>query len=189
MARRYDHTPEQLRELASASGTRMMVEVGYHEFSARGVATRMGYTVGTLYNLFENLDMFILHVNALTLDEWYGNLSARLAQPDHDPIDALARGYYEFAQQNYNRFLALFEHQMEEVPDWYQPKLHRFFDLVEETLRAKGMRQERASHLAKALWAGVHGVTVLSLSGKLQLLGADDADTLMKTVLTGLLTE
>lgn len=187
MARRYDHTPEELRELALTSGIAMMEEEGYRNFSARGVAGRMGYTVGTLYNLFENLDMFILHINARTLDEWYASLSSTLSATRGDPVKALARGYITFAQRNYNRFLALFEHQVKDVPDWYRPKMQRLFELVETALKDRVKDSKKARHLAKVLWASIHGITILSLSGKLEVVGADAAEKLMDTVLTGLL--
>lgn len=187
MARRYDHSPEELMELALSKGSQMLDEVGYHNFSSRGAATSMGYTVGTLYHLFDNQDMYILHINARTLDEWYEFLSAKLKTAKKDPIMTLAKGYLEYAGTHPNRFFALFEHRVAKVPDWYKPKMHRFFLLVETLLRERGMTPAKASHHAKVLWASVHGITTLSLTGKLDLVGASAAETLIKTALEGLL--
>lgn len=189
MARRYDHTPEELRELAIQSGIAMLEEVGFSRFSARGVATRMGYTVGTLYNLFESLDLFLLHLNARTLDEWYAMLVKKLETEGGDKIRILARGYLEFARTHYHRFTALFEHKMAEVPAWYNPKMHRLFELVETALDLQEQDAEKTRHVAKVLWASIHGISVLSLSGKLEVVGADSAEKLMETVLRALLAK
>lgn len=187
MARRYDHTPDEVREMAMQCGTEMLAELGYRGFSARGVAARMGYTVGTLYNLFENLDMFILHLNARTLEEWHTTLRQRLERTKGDKIRALARGYLEFSRMHYHRFMALFEHQVEVIPDWYKPKMRQMFELVEEALRAHMNESKKARHMAKVLWASIHGITVLSLSGKLEVVEADSAEKLMDTVIDSVL--
>lgn len=168
------------------SGTALMKEVGYAKFSARGAAARMGYTVGTLYHLFGNLETYILHLNARTLEEWHTQLSASLRATKGDPVKCLAKGYMEFAAENYNRFTALFDHQVKDVPEWYRPKMQQLFALVEGALDSKTRDARKTRHLAKVLWASIHGITILSLSGKLEVVGADAAEKLVETVIKGL---
>lgn len=43
--------------------------MGLSGFSTRQIAKKIGYTLGTLYNIFESYDDIILHINAATLDE------------------------------------------------------------------------------------------------------------------------
>src|SRR5207253_2291494 len=50
MARRSDHTRAELEALILDEGHRLMAETGYARFSAREVAKRVGYSIGTIYN-------------------------------------------------------------------------------------------------------------------------------------------
>ena len=69
MARRSDHTREELKELAIAAGQKVISDEGFCKFSARKVAKEMGYTVGTLYNIFGDYNDIVLHINFATLDD------------------------------------------------------------------------------------------------------------------------
>ena len=84
MARRSDHSREELREMTLTAAENIVVEQGYEGLSARKVATAIGYTVGTLYLVFENLDDLILHINARTLDR----LHARMTKSQANSGDA-----------------------------------------------------------------------------------------------------
>ncbi len=182
MARRSDHSKEELIELAIQAGIELIEEKGFSKFSARAVASKMGYTVGTLYHLFGTLDDFILHINARTLDKWYDILEKGLKKQKHDPIHYLAKAYMRFARDHYQRWTALFEHHIEEgkvVPDWYAPKLTRFFTLVENALLPYTNNDHaEARRMGKVLWASIHGICVLALSGKLEIVGAESAEIL-----------
>jgi hypothetical protein len=65
------------------------------------------------------------------------------------------------------------------LPEWYVPKMARFFTLVENIL-LPDMHNNRAKakRAARVLWAGIHGICILALSGKLDLVGADSAEIL-----------
>ena len=84
MGRRSDHSREELRALIVAEGHRQLAEVGYARFSAREVAKRIGYSIGTIYNVFGTLDQLILAINGETLDLWKAHLEARLSAPTDD---------------------------------------------------------------------------------------------------------
>jgi AcrR family transcriptional regulator len=142
--------------------------------------------VGTIYHVFGSLDGYILHINAATLDEWYRELSAGAARHRGEAIHYLARGYLDFAQRNRRRFDALFEHHLEEgtpVPEWYAAKSNRLFTLVEAALAERYTDAAQARYLARLLWANVHGITVLALSGKLDGENGDCAEKLIGTML------
>lgn len=55
-----------------------MDEVGFAHFSAREVAKRIGYSIGTIYNVFGSYDAFILAINGRTLALWRDHLLRRL---------------------------------------------------------------------------------------------------------------
>ncbi len=183
MARRSEHTTEELKEIAIRAGFEMMDEKGYQGFSARGVAAKMGYTVGTIYHLFGDLDTFILNVNARTLDEWYEDEVSRAPKKAEQLVRYYAHSYLAYARAHYNRWSALFEHRMQDdapVPKWYAPKMMRMFDLIEGAVMPHvGDDPKAAARLAKLMWASVHGISTLSLQGKLDQTGAGAAERMI----------
>ncbi|MFH1159062.1 MAG: TetR/AcrR family transcriptional regulator [Pseudomonadota bacterium] len=187
MARRSDHTKEELTELAIRKGIEIIDKNGVSGFSARRIARAMGYTVGTLYHVFGDLDQYMLHLNARILDEWHEDLSLGLRRTRKDPVRFLAQGYVDFARKHYNRWTTLFEFRMTRqtpLPGWYTAKLSRLFELVENAiLPHAGGDLRKARRSAKVLWAGIHGICVLSLSGKLGIVGAEKPEILVKSLL------
>lgn len=175
MARRSDHTREELKNLAVQAGYTLLKEEGLAEFSARKVAREIGYTVGTLYNVFGTYEIFMLHIQAAILDDWFADLeSAMKHNQDTHPLHALAAAYIAYAKKNYSTWSVLFTRTSipkEESPDWYKQKLDQFFALVEQVvLPIVGNDTVEAQKSARLLWASIHGICVLTLSGKLDLL-------------------
>lgn len=186
MARRSDHSREELRGLALQKGLEMIDKNGFSAFSARGVTKAMGYTVGTLYHVFGDLDQYMLHVNGLILDEWHEELMEGLKRTKKDPLRYLAQSYIDFARRHYNRWTTLFEFRMAKpapLPEWYAEKLARLFLLVENAILPHSGDAKKARHDAKVLWAGIHGICVLSLSGKLDIVGAEKTEVLANSLL------
>src|SRR5687768_11034179 len=110
MARRSDHSPEELRSLILREAQRHLAEAGYARFSAREVARRAGYSVGTIYNVFGSLDWLLFEVNTLTFQMWADLLEQRLAGGS-DRLEALVDGYFEFAESNRNLWEAIWAHR------------------------------------------------------------------------------
>jgi AcrR family transcriptional regulator len=186
MGRRSDHTREELTAMAVQAGMRLIEENGFQNFSARAAAARIGYAVGTIYHVFGNLDGFILQINSATLDEWYEELKAGLAAHTGDPVRYLAMAYLEFARRNRQRFNALFEHHLPEdapFPDWYAAKSDRMFSLLETALVPRYKDPVQTRHMARLLWAGVHGITVLALTNRVDADGDDSAARLITSML------
>ena len=150
----------------------------------RQVAKDIGYSVGTLYNVFEHYDILILYINAKTLDQMIGELGDGFAEVSdaRDRAQHLARGYLRFARDNRFLWNALFEHTLPsemEVPEWYSEKIQRLFALVEHALAPRTSNPQDAQTMAKTLWAGIHGICVLGLSNKLNAVGAQPMESLM----------
>jgi AcrR family transcriptional regulator len=197
VGRRSDHSREDLRALTLAAARRVMASEGLRGLTARRLAKEIGYSPGTLYNMFENLDEVALRVNAELLDDLYEHLTAALAgQPDpRTALTAMARAYMDRARAEPGLWSALFEHRMAEnrpLPDWYGARIARLFALAEEVLGplfAPG--QEAACHRsARVLWSALQGMTSLALASKLEPLARISAeamaDDLVATYLAGL---
>ena len=195
MARRSDHSREELREMAITAAEQIVVEQGYEGLSARKVATAIGYTVGTLYLVFENLDDLILNINARTLDRLHARMKASQAKCGDagDCLLQLGQVYIGFADEDPHRWAMVFEHRLTDeqaAPAWYQEKITRMFALVEEGLEplAGGHTRDEITQASRALWGGVHGICILALAGNLGIAGVESVQDLTKTLITNYLS-
>jgi len=183
MARRSDHSHREIAKLAIRKGLEIIKQSGFATFSARKVAQGIGYTVGTLYNVFGSYDDMMLHINAATLDEWYEAMEAGLQQSNAaTPVHALALAYIDYSQRHHHQWHTLFEYRFaaeRDIPEWYRERTLRFFHRVErELLPVVGNDATQARQAAHVLWAGIHGICVLSLSGKLAQMESGSAEML-----------
>ena len=176
MGRRSDHSRAELADMILAEGQRHMADVGYAGFSAREVAKRIGYSIGTLYNVFGSHDLLVLAINVRTLERWADALRTGLHDASGDRIEAMARAYFNFAAANPQAWAALYDHRMppgQAVPDWYRAALAALLEIVfSEIERAlPGVAPSRAAELGRSLLALVHGHCVWALNGTFALLG------------------
>jgi AcrR family transcriptional regulator len=189
MGRRSIHTAEELRELILKAATELIEADGLAGLSAREIARRIGYSPGTLYNVFDNLDDLVLTIEARLLDR----LAARLSEVPPSPspqehLQRLADVYITFTSQNPRLWNLLFEHHMpagKDIPAWYRMKLDGLMARIEEALApvmdADPAGRQRA---ARVLWAGVHGITSLSTADKLSNITSDAAGPLVQDLVS-----
>jgi AcrR family transcriptional regulator len=185
MGRRSDHSREELREIAVAAGHRHMEEVGFAHFSAREVAKRIGYSIGTIYNVFGSYDALILAINGRTLALWRDHLERRLAQSAGSAETGRAvrlkqaiTAYFEFAEKHRHAWAAIYDFRLPEdtaPPESYQNQVRAIFEIViAEVRHALPLeRQDRAEALTRSLLATVHGHCVFAMNGTFAMLGED----------------
>ena len=186
MARRSDHSREELKELAISAGQAIIREEGFSNFSARKVARNIGYTIGTIYNIFESHDDFILHINRVTLDDIGQFIASKTNKTGIDGIKQMADAYIEFARTDYNRWSALFEHIMPKdtpLPDWYDAEIKKIFFAVEGIFSTVIKDKEKSQMAARTIWAGIHGICQLGLTGKLDIVGAKSVHELTDSLI------
>lgn len=181
MGRRSDHTRSELKQLFVEEGRRQLDEAGLAAFSARDVAKRVGYSIGTVYNVFGSYDGLILAMNARTLELWTANLKARLAEAGEDRIACLVRAYFEFAAANPKTWIAIYEHHMADggpAPDWYQGVVAELMGVVGTEIAAvlPGVDPVRAMALARSLVATVHGHCAFALYNTFRMLGETEPE-------------
>ncbi len=153
------------REIAEADGLRGL--------TARRIAGRIGYSVGTLYNLFEDLDELIFRLHVTTLDALHEAcaLAPRTGEPEAD-LRALGRAYIGFTGEHPRLWNLLFEHSLPEgrpLPDWYLEKVARLLVLVEAAIAPlfSPGREAQRLHSARVLWSSLHGMCSVAIAGKL----------------------
>jgi len=190
MGRRSNHSGVALRDLILDAAEDMIKTGGLASLSAREIAKRVGYSPGTIYNVFENLDDVVLHVEARLLDALDAHLAALMPGPDPARnVHELALAYLQFTHDHPRLWNLLFEHHLPagvEIPDWYQEKLEGLMRRVESALSPLMplADQEDVQRGARVLWAGVHGITSLSTADKLSIVTTDGAATLVRDLVT-----
>lgn len=179
MARRIDHTRAELRDLIIVEGHRLMAEEGFARFSARQVAKRIGYVLGTLYNVFGNLDAMVFAINTRTFEQWAAAMEDALQRKGDDPIAAMVGGYFDFARDNRNLWTAIYDHHLPggfEIPEDQAVQRGRLTAIVaHQVARVLPQASEGAvAGITRSLIATVHGHCVLALGGSFALMGEED---------------
>lgn len=189
MARRNDHSREEIQQMAITAAIAILNAEGQAGLSTRKVAHAIGYTAGTLYLVFKNLDELIMHVNAATLDELHMLLSAEVnrAKNPTQTIKNMALVYLQFARQHYARWSLLFTHRLPEgeiIPEWLENKVRNLFVLVGLPLKQllPTLPDEDCMCAVRVLWSGVHGACDLGLNDKLSLGGEIKTEVLIESL-------
>ena len=179
MARRSDHSRKELREIMVDEGHALMAQSGFTAFSAREVARRIGYSVGTIYNVFDSLDHLLVAINTRTFAQWTKFVHDRLEAAREDRIAALVEAYFDFARENTKLWMAIYDHRL--PPGMDMPAddqdVRRQLTLIvigELTALLPGRSEIDLERMARSLIATVHGHCAFSLNGTFDLMGEKD---------------
>ncbi|MGJ0486567.1 MAG: TetR/AcrR family transcriptional regulator [Methylomicrobium sp.] len=187
MARRSEHTLPEIKAMVLQAAETLVAEEGSKALTMRNVAFEIGYTVGSIYMVFENMNDLVLHLNARTLDALIEEFDDLPAGSPAQAIEAIGGIYLNFARRHFNCWSLIFEHRPPEgadLPEWYREKVERAFSRFEAEFKrlAEGRRSDaQVKQAARALWGGIHGICILSLTGKFAAAGGgDDLDAGVK---------
>jgi|TARA_Y100000031_G_scaffold63502_1_gene71360 AcrR family transcriptional regulator len=170
---------------------------GLRGLTTRKIANRIGYSVGTLYNVFANSDDLVNHLNAETLESLYQSC-ARAAtvrpldrtpqqppqqapeqmpeqMPEQTPeemLRALARRYIAYVAAHPNLWGVVLDHSQpngQDPPDWLEAKVTALLGLAEAALAPlfPSGTESERLHSARVLWAALYGISTLGFAGKI----------------------
>ncbi len=160
----------------------ILEEDGLAGLQARRIAEKAGCAVGTVYNVYGDLDGVIFAANEETLREIMADCQAALAAAGNaapaERLIALANAYARYALAHPRRFDALFTHRApptREFPASFEKMTDELFALLGATFAAAAARLPEAERklAARALWASVHGIVTLGLQDRVGLLARD----------------
>ncbi len=147
---------------------------GLGEMQARRIAEEADCSVGTLYNIFGDIDGVILAVNERTLADLGRALTAAAGRAASAELEArlmiLAGAYLDFASANQQRWRTVFEHRLPEarpLPEEYRQDRRRLLALLDAQLEDAIPDPAVRADAAFALFSAVHGIVLLSLDAKL----------------------
>ncbi|MDX1303717.1 TetR-like C-terminal domain-containing protein [Photobacterium sp.] len=173
MARRNDHTREELVSMTLEQVKNFLSEHPHHELSLRKVAAMIGYVPSTLVNVFGNYNLLLLHAVAQTLDELFAEAANEMknATSPEDALRRLAYCYQEFAASHPYRWQLIFQHTMsgDDLPEWQSERIDKMTGMLEALIRqiTPEKSEKEIMEASRVLWAGVHGITLLSVDDKL----------------------
>lgn len=176
MARRSDHSRDELRRMIVTEGHRHMADVGYARFSAREIAKRIGYSVGTVYNVCSDHDHLVMAINTRTFSIWAEYVNLALGASEGDRIRDLVAAYFGFAKEHRRLWEAIYDHHLPAdvpIPKDQDEQRGRLTDIIVAEISAvlPIYGKERSARLARSLIATVHGHCVMDLSGSFSRMG------------------
>jgi len=161
MARRSEHSQEEIKEMILVASEEIVREQGFSALKVRKIAADIGYTVGSIYMVFTNMDDLMIHIKVRTLRKLFQSLqgSVSVISPKEDVL-TMALAYIDFVMKNQGLWRMLFEHQLSVdavIPESYRQEwqaidhcfcvpLLQYHDLVSER-----QAQQIARVLAKSL--------------------------------------
>lgn len=185
-------------ELIEAAEHRI-AEHGVARLHARELAADVGCSIGTIYNLFDDLDALILHVSFCTLKRIDTVMEESIADGGSasaiERMVTLGRTYCDFAVSHRNLWAALFEHNLPAdypLPDWVLEGQLSLFRHIEEPLSSymAGSENEFVGRTARSLFSMVHGMVSLSLERRISGVNLDMLDEqtefMVRTFVAGL---
>lgn len=181
MGRRSSHSPGELRHIILQSARKLVEDSGLSALSARAIAKDIGYSPGTLYNVFNNLDDLLLSIQAALIEEALEEMNAIPAGSNGSAdLRALSDAYISFALKNRELWTLLLQHvpkpgaTSSEVVDRNH---NAIIELLESAIKPIMREHDETSvrRFAKAIWASVHGISVIAVAEKASVLPIDDA--------------
>lgn len=172
MGRRSVHSPEELRQLILDASQTIVERNGITGLSAREIARMIGYSPGTLYNIFENLDDVLMTLQVQLMGRTVEHLKrVPLSSDGEKNIADLAHAYVDFALVNrrmWNLFLAHSLPPGVSVPALFHDYTNSLVDIVRTALTpiAPNAPRESLDASARALWAGLNGITAVAATEK-----------------------
>ena len=167
---------------------------GASGISARKIAARVGCSATTLYLYYRNLDDLLHHLRM----EGHALLAAAFAtvdpcQPALERVRAMGRAYYRFGMANRASYDLMFTSRPSATPrrELVQREMYTLMllrDVVCSGIERGEIRRELDPMVAtNVLWAEIHGVTALAVSGMLVETAAGHHDEVLEGILEGAL--
>lgn len=173
MARRSDHTREELNGLTLQAARRIVERDGIEMLSARKVAAEIGYTVGTIYQHFDGMDDLVHQMNAQTLEQLYARCEdAPKEGAPGERLSSLADAFISFAQHHRMEWEAVITYRYGPDHKWspdYDAKVNALLGLMADatsSLYESGDEFSQQKDM-RLLWVGLYGAFSLDVSDRL----------------------
>lgn len=195
MARRSDHTRSELTELVQETARTLIERDGLDAVTARRIASEIGYSPGSIYNVFDNLDHLISAVNEDTMRM----LNAELAKVEmtgdaRQNARRVLAVYIDFREAHPALWDAVLAHAIRPgvvQPESYLKEIEISFGVAARAIAPAFDGDADELRLAvDVLWSSLQGIFSISPQGLLatdiQTRRREMAEFLVETYLKGL---
>lgn len=197
MARRKEHSHDEIRKLAITATMDRLAYEPMQEISLRQIANAIGYAPSTLVKVFGSYHYLLLACSANTLMALLHELNQLEDTSSGSRLLMMANRYYDYALANPHLFNLVFELKMEADEALPQSQLSLISLLLsklekEISLIVPHLKAGELEAASRNFWSMIHGITVLSLKDKLfcQSLDAPSLLTMqVETFIAGLLAQ
>ncbi|MXN64510.1 TetR family transcriptional regulator [Stappia sp. GBMRC 2046] len=171
---------EETRKRVLGAAVDLMEEGGLDAVQIRSVAERAGYSVGSVYKHYADIDALIIAVNSITLERIHQvmrNATEGLETPI-DRLKALAHAYSEFSRENPKLWKGLFDHHLPEsrsIPEEHKLANVALLSLIGGELKAldPSMGEDELAARTRTCFGAVHGLVTISLEERFAGLSGD----------------
>jgi AcrR family transcriptional regulator len=182
--------PANVRGAILKAARRLYFAHGIEGVTARKIAQAVGCSPTAIYLYYRNIGDLLEHLRI----EGHGLLADYLREVDTslpaiERVRAMGRAYYRFGLEHRHYYALMFGLRPAETPrrEAVQREMHTLMllrDVVRAGLETGSIRSERdAMVLTNALWAQIHGVTALAVSGLLFETAPEQHEAVLEAVL------
>lgn len=184
---------EELRQATLDAAREIILEDGPEALTARRLAKAVGYTPGTIYNLFDSLPDVLWQVNREHFSRIASLFSNLPGETPQERLLALAARYLDLVDAEPTLFRSLFDgpRRSENFPDWYLDAINSLLDLTASELLTLAPKLSRrvARREAAGMFAAIQGIAELRASGRLDLLTDESAFDLAEGLISRVLRD
>ena len=162
---------QEVRQAILAAATELFLEHGYHNFSLRQVAEKIGYSPGTIYLYFKDKDAILFTIMEEGVAR-FGQMLAEAASVSdaRERLTRIGEAYIRFGVQNPAHYQLMFmqrpDYLAREPQNTAQP-IAEIFDLwrkvVEDAMQAGVLSFGDPTSTGDVLWALLHGVVSIAI--------------------------
>lgn len=164
MARRSEHSQEQIKQMVLEAAEEIVQEQGFSALKVRKVAADIGYTVASIYMVYTNMHDLNMHIKARTWLKMRQYLEAHIATPASiETVNDFAINYLEFTVRNNGLWRMLFENQLlagDIIPDEYLRQSDSVIELFYQLLKQLDTQHsdEKIRQAAQTLIKSMQGI-------------------------------
>lgn len=187
MARRNDHNLEEIKGLILSAAEEIVIEQGYDALTVRKIAMRIGYTVGSIYMVFENMADVVSHLNTKTVV----SITRQLQSVPEADLPKLVRAYLAYIVNNYQFWRLLSATQLtinNRNSKDYIDAVDKLVVLIALHLPKSTTNLAQQKCTAMTFWASMQGISAVFLPEEQKIGSANAAEESLE-LLAKLFTE
>lgn len=151
----------------------LMQQEGLAAFQIRTIAAKAGYSVGSVYKHYPDIDTLIIAVNTITLDQIKDQMAAAVDDviKPLDRLKCLARTYLHFANEQPNLWRGLFDHRSggdDEIPSQHKMQNVELLSLIGQEIGMlnPNLDLDTLATRSRTCFAAVHGMVSFNMEGR-----------------------